>query len=62
MQLRMEGRSYPGRFVIADIKAEFNLPTERLCFFDPAWTCRKSRSAQAAAAFAKSADNESSLE
>ena len=37
MQLRMEGRSYPGRFVIADIKAKINLPTERLCFFDPAW-------------------------
>jgi 3-(3-hydroxy-phenyl)propionate hydroxylase len=37
MQLRMEGRSYPGQFVIADIKAKINLPTERLCFFDPAW-------------------------
>ena len=37
MQLRMEGRSYAGRFVIADIKAKINLPTERLCFFDPAW-------------------------
>jgi 3-(3-hydroxy-phenyl)propionate hydroxylase len=37
MQLRMEGRSYPGHFVIADIKAKINLPTERLCFFDPAW-------------------------
>jgi len=37
MQLRMEGRSYPGRFVIADIKAKIDLPTERLCFFDPAW-------------------------
>jgi 3-(3-hydroxy-phenyl)propionate hydroxylase len=37
MHLRMEGRSYPGRFVIADIKAKINLPTERLCFFDPAW-------------------------
>jgi 3-(3-hydroxy-phenyl)propionate hydroxylase len=37
MHLRMEGRSYPGNFVIADIKARINLPTERLCFFDPAW-------------------------
>jgi len=37
MQLRMEGRSYAGQFVIADIKADINLPTERLCFFDPAW-------------------------
>ena len=37
MQLRMEGRSYAGQFVIADIKANIDLPTERLCFFDPAW-------------------------
>lgn len=37
MDLRMEGRSYPGNFVIADIKADINLPTERLCFFDPEW-------------------------
>jgi 3-(3-hydroxy-phenyl)propionate hydroxylase len=37
MQLRMEGRSYPGNFVIADIKTKINLPTERLCFFDPVW-------------------------
>jgi hypothetical protein len=29
----MEGRSYPGNFVIADIKTKINLPTERLCFF-----------------------------
>jgi len=35
--LRMEGRSYPGNFVIADIKAKIDLPTERLCYFDPAW-------------------------
>jgi len=35
--VRMEGRSYPGNFVIADIKAEIDLPTERLCYFDPAW-------------------------
>jgi len=37
MGLRMEGRSYPGSFVIADIRADLGLPTERLCFFDPAW-------------------------
>jgi len=37
MQLRMEGRAYAGHFVIADIKAKINLPTERLCYFDPAW-------------------------
>ena len=35
--VRMEGRSYPGHFVIADIKADIDLPTERLCFFDPQW-------------------------
>ena len=35
--LRMEGRSYPGNFVIADIRAKIDLPTERLCYFDPAW-------------------------
>lgn len=35
--LRMEGRAYPGNFVIADIKADIALPTERLCHFDPAW-------------------------
>jgi 3-(3-hydroxy-phenyl)propionate hydroxylase len=37
MQLRMEGRSYPGNFVIADIRAKIDLPTERLCYFDPPW-------------------------
>ncbi len=37
MGLRMEGRSYPGNFVIADIKAKIDLPTERLCYFDPDW-------------------------
>ncbi|HYD65424.1 FAD-dependent monooxygenase [Azospirillum sp.] len=37
MELRMEGRSYPGNFVIADIQAKLDLPTERLCFFDPDW-------------------------
>ena len=37
MGLRMEGRAYAGNFVIADIKAKIDLPTERLCFFDPDW-------------------------
>lgn len=37
MGLRMEGRAYAGNFVIADIKAKINLPTERLCYFDPDW-------------------------
>ena len=37
LDLRMEGRSYPGNFVIADIKCDIDLPTERLCHFDPAW-------------------------
>lgn len=36
--LRMEGRSYAGNFVIADIKAPLGLPTERLCFFEPDWS------------------------
>jgi 3-(3-hydroxy-phenyl)propionate hydroxylase len=35
--LRMEGDSYEGRFVIADIRIDLNLPTERLAFFDPEW-------------------------
>jgi 3-(3-hydroxy-phenyl)propionate hydroxylase len=35
--LRMEGRSYEGNFVIADILAPIDLPTERLCYFDPDW-------------------------
>ncbi len=35
--LRMEGRSYAGNFVIADIKAKLGLPTQRLCYFDPEW-------------------------
>ncbi|MGP8119000.1 MAG: FAD-dependent monooxygenase [Xanthobacteraceae bacterium] len=37
MNLKMEGRSYAGSFVIADIRADIGLPTERLCFFDPDW-------------------------
>lgn len=35
--LRMEGDSFEGRFVIADIEIEIDLPTERLAFFDPDW-------------------------
>ena len=35
--LKMEGASYEGRFVIADIRIDLDLPTERLAFFDPAW-------------------------
>ncbi|WP_370298247.1 FAD-dependent monooxygenase [Pontibacterium sp.] len=37
MGLRMEGDSYTGSFVIADIKIDIDLPTERLAFFDPDW-------------------------
>lgn len=37
MDLRMEGASYEGRFVIADLRIDLGLPTERLAFFDPAW-------------------------
>jgi 3-(3-hydroxy-phenyl)propionate hydroxylase len=37
LELRMEGRAYAGNFVIADIRASIDLPTERLCHFDPAW-------------------------
>ncbi|KAB2899381.1 MAG: FAD-dependent oxidoreductase, partial [Burkholderiaceae bacterium] len=35
--LKMEGASYEGRFVIADIRIDLPLPTERLAFFDPDW-------------------------
>lgn len=35
--LRMQGDAYEGRFVIADIKVDLDLPTERLAFFDPPW-------------------------
>lgn len=35
--LRMEGASYRGRFVIADIKIDIPWPTERLAYFDPDW-------------------------
>lgn len=37
MQLSMEGASYEGVFVIADIRIDLPLPTERLAFFDPPW-------------------------
>jgi len=37
MKLEMEGTSYEGFFVIADIKVDLPLPTERLAFFDPDW-------------------------
>ncbi len=37
MSLLMEGASYEGRFVIADIRIDLPLPTERLAFFDPTW-------------------------
>lgn len=35
--VQMEGASYEGRFVIADIRIDLPLPTERLAFFDPDW-------------------------
>lgn len=37
MNLQMEGASYEGFFVIADIKVDLPLPTERMAFFDPEW-------------------------
>ena len=37
MGLQMEGASYEGRFVIADIRIDLPLPTERQAFFDPPW-------------------------
>jgi len=37
MNLAMEGTSYEGFFVIADIRVDLPLPTERLAFFDPEW-------------------------
>jgi 3-(3-hydroxy-phenyl)propionate hydroxylase len=37
MNLKLEGASYEGRFVIADIRVDLPLPTERLAFFDPEW-------------------------
>jgi 3-(3-hydroxy-phenyl)propionate hydroxylase len=35
--LKMEGASYEGRFVIADIRIDLPLPTERRAYFDPDW-------------------------
>lgn len=35
--LKLEGSSYEGLFVIADIRVDLPLPTERLAFFDPEW-------------------------
>jgi 3-(3-hydroxy-phenyl)propionate hydroxylase len=37
MNLQMEGASYEGFFVIADIKIDLPFPTERLAYFDPEW-------------------------
>ena len=37
MNLQMEGASYEGFFVIADIRVDLPLPTERLAYFDPPW-------------------------
>ena len=35
--LKLEGAAYEGRFVIADIRIDLPLPTERLAFFEPPW-------------------------
>ena len=40
LDLKLEGASYEGRFVIADIRIDLPLPTERLAFFDPEWNPR----------------------
>ena len=37
LNLKLEGSAYEGRFVIADIRIQLPLPTERLAFFDPVW-------------------------
>lgn len=37
LNLQLEGAAYEGRFVIADIKIDLGLPTERLAYFDPSW-------------------------
>ena len=37
LDLKLEGASYEGQFVIADIRVDLPLPTERLAFFDPPW-------------------------
>jgi len=38
--LKLEGASYEGFFVIADIRVDLPLPTERLAFFDLDWNPR----------------------
>lgn len=40
LDLKLEGASYEGFFVIADIRVDLPLPTERLAFFDPDWNPR----------------------
>ena len=40
LDLKLEGASYEGKFVIADIRIDLPLPTERLAFFDPEWNPR----------------------
>jgi 3-(3-hydroxy-phenyl)propionate hydroxylase len=37
LKLQMEGASYEGFFVIADIRVDLPLPTERRAYFDPEW-------------------------
>ncbi len=37
LKLSLEGASYEGLFVIADIRIDLPLPTERLAYFDPEW-------------------------
>ena len=37
LNLKLEGASYEGSFVIADIRINLPLPTERLAYFDPEW-------------------------
>lgn len=37
MKLKMEGASYEGKFVIADIRIKLDYPTERLAYFSPDW-------------------------
>lgn len=37
LDLKLVGASYEGFFVIADIRVDLPLPTERLAFFDPDW-------------------------
>lgn len=37
LNLNMEGDSYEGKFVIADIRIKLDYPTERLAFFSPDW-------------------------